>query len=191
MAAAARSPKYMYKTAPGNSGELSIEYGTDLGALTRLEVSSELWAELEIWFDSRISTQIVSYHHHPAPTNKQTNMNANIGQGSPPPGRLGRRARVEAANWARKVRLDGSADATVRALGRCRGKQRVKVGDEQEARRRVGEAAKTTGRRSPRERGERAPFENQASSRRRRDAGSGGPIAEAEEQVSIVNLWRF
>jgi len=40
MAAAARTPKYMYKTAPGNSGELSIEYGTDLGALTRLEVSS-------------------------------------------------------------------------------------------------------------------------------------------------------
>lgn len=39
MAAAARTPKYMYKTAPGNSGELSIEYGTDLGALTRLEVS--------------------------------------------------------------------------------------------------------------------------------------------------------
>lgn len=38
MAAAARSPKYMYKTAPGASGELSIEYGTDLGALTRLEV---------------------------------------------------------------------------------------------------------------------------------------------------------
>jgi hypothetical protein len=40
MAAAARTPKYMYKTAPGNSGELSIEYGTDLGALTRLEVSN-------------------------------------------------------------------------------------------------------------------------------------------------------
>lgn len=39
MATAARTPKYMYKTAPGNSGELSIEYGTDLGALTRLEVS--------------------------------------------------------------------------------------------------------------------------------------------------------
>ena len=39
MAAAARTPKYMYKTAPGNPGELSIEYGTDLGALTRLEVS--------------------------------------------------------------------------------------------------------------------------------------------------------
>lgn len=42
MAAAARTPKYMYKTAPGNSGELSIEYGTDLGALTRLEVSEVL-----------------------------------------------------------------------------------------------------------------------------------------------------
>lgn len=40
MASAARAPKYMYKTTPGNSGELSIEYGTDLGAMTRLEVST-------------------------------------------------------------------------------------------------------------------------------------------------------
>lgn len=39
MTTTARTPKYMYKTAPGNSGDLSIEYGTDLGALTRLEVS--------------------------------------------------------------------------------------------------------------------------------------------------------
>lgn len=32
------STKYMYKSSSGGGGDISIEYGTDLGALTRLEV---------------------------------------------------------------------------------------------------------------------------------------------------------
>ena len=36
---AARSAKYMYQSSrAGHGGDISIEYGTDLGALTRLEV---------------------------------------------------------------------------------------------------------------------------------------------------------
>lgn len=35
----ARSAKFMYRSGnAGASGDLSVEYGTDLGALTRLEV---------------------------------------------------------------------------------------------------------------------------------------------------------
>ena len=35
----ARTAKYMYRSSgAGASGDISVEYGTDLGALTRLEV---------------------------------------------------------------------------------------------------------------------------------------------------------
>ena len=35
-----KSTKYVYKSTTGGGGHLDVEYGTDLGALTRLEVSS-------------------------------------------------------------------------------------------------------------------------------------------------------
>lgn len=63
MAAAARTPKYMYKTAPGNSGELSIEYGTDLGALTRLEVS--LFANGQVFFVYSLANEVEFLHKMP------------------------------------------------------------------------------------------------------------------------------
>lgn len=36
----ARTAKYMYKSSGGHGGDLSIEYGTDIGGLTRLEVKT-------------------------------------------------------------------------------------------------------------------------------------------------------
>lgn len=86
MTTAARTPKYMYKTAPGNSGELSIEYGTDLGALTRLEVSTIDWLQLtpdsvwsgknSCWSCECLTRAQMTYKNH-------------AGQSAPPPGRLG------------------------------------------------------------------------------------------------------
>lgn len=34
-----KTTKYVYKSTTGGGGHLDVEYGTDLGALTRLEVS--------------------------------------------------------------------------------------------------------------------------------------------------------
>jgi chromosome segregation ATPase len=41
----ARSTKYVYRQSSGHGGDLSIEYGTDLGALTRLEDKIRLLSE--------------------------------------------------------------------------------------------------------------------------------------------------
>lgn len=38
MSSVSRTSKYVYKSTSGTTGDISIEYGTDLGALTRLEV---------------------------------------------------------------------------------------------------------------------------------------------------------
>ena len=53
----ARTAKYMYKSSGGHGGDLSIEYGTDIGGLTRLEVktfSKTINAKIAIIFQFQI-----------------------------------------------------------------------------------------------------------------------------------------
>lgn len=40
MSTVTRTTKYVYRSTGGAGGSVEMEYGTDLGALTRLEVSN-------------------------------------------------------------------------------------------------------------------------------------------------------
>lgn len=58
----ARTAKYMYKSSGGHGGDLSIEYGTDIGGLTRLEVktfSKTINARITIVFQFKLKNRLI------------------------------------------------------------------------------------------------------------------------------------